>query len=213
MTAPRSIAPGLSLVLSLAASVSAAAGPPDLPADVFAPTAAAPLRLPDEVFARPPGDDLLDVVLFGGSRAAVVRVRVTVAGSGYRSAWGAFVVRLHAYLDRNGDGTLSTVEANRAPWTQLLQNPFNGGGSVIRPGNRPVAIDSNPKDGRVTLEELSAYLRASQSFDELGSRAGAPPDARTEAVFARLDRDADKAIATSELADAAGLFARLDTSS
>src|SRR5262249_22923180 len=154
--------------------------------------AAAPARLPEDVFARPPGDDRVDVVLVGAGRAAVVRVNVTVGGRGYRSAWGEFVVRLHAYIDQNGHGVLTTAEPNRAPWTNLLQSPFNGVRLPVQPGAKPTPVDAD-KNGKVTLEELSAYLRGMQDFDALGVQGGPPPDARLESVFKHLDHDADKA--------------------
>jgi Ca2+-binding EF-hand superfamily protein len=207
----RLLALAFGLVLAFAAARPAAAdGLADLPRNVFA--AAPALVLPSDVFAHPPGDDVMDVVIFGNARAAFVRVRVAIGGQGYKTTWGEFVVRLHAYLDRNGDGVLTVDEANKAPWTQLLlANPLNGGGApVIRAGARMVAIDSNPKDGKVTVEELASYLRLSQSFDELGMQPGPPPDPRTEAIFSQLDHDGDKILASAELAESDGFVARLD---
>ena len=195
----------LALILTAATSAHAA-DLPDLPADVFTATAA---KLPDEVFATTPDDDVLDVVVFGAGRVAVVRARVKVAGKGYRTTWGEFLLRLHAYLDRDNNGLLTIEEANRAPWTQLLQNQFNGN-VQFRPGMKAIALDSKPKDGRVSLEELAEYLKQTQSVDALDTHPGPPPDPRTESVFGHLDRDADKALSPAELAATDEVVARLD---
>jgi Ca2+-binding EF-hand superfamily protein len=183
---------------------------PRLPDDVFASTAGAVIKLPDDVFAPIPGDDVTDVIIFGPSRAAVIRLHVTVNGKGFRSAWAAFLLRLHAYLDTNGDGLLTESEANRAPWTQIFDNPFNGR-VALQVGKRPVAIDATPKDGIVTIEELANYLRGTRGTDAVGMQAGPPPDARLEAVFGQLDRDGDKVLSSIELAETDLLLARLDT--
>lgn len=188
---------------------TAAADVATLPENVFAPPPSAVLRLPDDVFARSPDDDRVDVVLIGAKRAAVVRLGVKFGDRGYRSAWGDFVVRLHAYLDRNGDGTLTTAEANQAPWTNLLQNPFNGGRGGGFRNAKPTPVDAD-RDGKVTVDELSAYLRGMQDYDAVAVRAGQPPDARTEAVFKHVDRDDDKAISAAELGTTESLLARLD---
>ena len=46
------------------------------------PAAASVLKLPDDVFAPIPGDDATDIVIIGPSRAAVVRLHVTINGKG-----------------------------------------------------------------------------------------------------------------------------------
>ncbi|MCA1685414.1 MAG: hypothetical protein LC745_05410, partial [Planctomycetia bacterium] len=195
MTPPRRLAGLLVLALSLAPADSRGADPVS--------------KIPDDVFARAPADDAADVVLFGAARAAVVRVHIKVGAKAYRTSWGDFAVRLHAYLDRNDDGVLTTDEANRAPWTNLLQNPFNGS-QAIRPGARPTAVDASPKDGKVSYEELVAYLQRTQNFEPLNAEAGPPPDPRAEAVFGQFDRDGDKALSPLEISETDGLVARLD---
>lgn len=200
----------MAAVLLTAVTSASASGLPDLPADVFANAGATLPKLPADVFAATPDDDLLDLVVFGAERIAVVRTHVKVVGKGYRTAWGEFLLRLHAYLDRDNDGLLTIEEANRAPWTQILQNPFNGANIQFRPGMKAIALDSNPKNGWVSLEELAEYLKQTQSVDAIDTQPGPPPDPRTESVFDHLDRDADKALSPAELAATDELVARLD---
>ena len=215
-----------SLFALVVLGTSSPAGPPNLPDDVFAPGPvsttlrlpddvfapgflSAALRLPDDVFTPILADDRIDVVLVGSRRVAIVRVHVKVGGRGYRSAWDGFVTRLHAYLDRDDNGVLTVVEANKAPWTNLLQSPFNGGRNTLQIIGKPVPLDAN-KDGNVALDELAAYLRGMQNFDALGVVGGPPPDERTESVFDHIDRDGDKALSITELGATDRLLARLD---
>ena len=158
--------------------------------------ASAAVTLPENVFASVPNDDVLDVVILGPERAAFVRYRVKYEGQGYRSAWYDAALRLYLYLDLNHDGMVSAAEAGRAPWTQILQGPFNNFGNQI---TKPGSYDPN-RDGKVTFNEFVEYVRGSWSYDALAHRAGPPPDSRTDAVFDLLDHDGDKQLSAKELA-------------
>jgi Ca2+-binding EF-hand superfamily protein len=194
MSALRRLA-ALSLFLCLSAAAARGDGPATDP--------------PDDPSASPAVDDVADVVLFGTGRAGFVRVHVTVAGKSYRACWADTVARLHAYLDADGDGVLTTDEAGRGPWTNLLQNPLVGNVAAVA-AVRPTAIDVNPSDGKVSQEELAGYLQSTLNYEPLGAQNGPPPDPRVEAFFGQVDRDGDKALAADELAATEGLLARLD---
>ncbi len=167
-------------------------------------------KLPDDVFAQAPGNDTVDVLLIGSGRAAVVRLHVKIGPKSFQTAWGDFVIKLHAFLDCDGNGIVTTGEANRAPWTNLLNNPLNGG-ARIRAGKRPTAIDAKPKDGTVTFNELVGYLQGTQDFEPLGVESGPPADPRTSAVFTLLDRDNDGIITPAELTGTDGLVTKFDS--
>jgi Ca2+-binding EF-hand superfamily protein len=194
--------------------MSSAASPTgDLPADVFAPVPAGGervglLKLPSNVFAGPPAD-VIDVALIGPTRAAFFRLHVRVNDRPYRDAWDDLIGKIHAYLDRDGNGVLTTAEGLRVPWTQLFQSPINQGPG-LPPGARPAALDSDPADGVVTVAELARYARVTQAVDAFRTQAGPPPDPRLEALFNQLDRDGDKAVSAAELADTDAFVSRLD---
>ncbi len=97
------------------------------------------LTLPASVFALTPDDDLVEVVIFGGT-ARAHRARSASPSATRDSARRGPIScsSLHSYLDVNGDGVLTTAERpTRAPWTQLLKTRFNRRPS--RSGSGPVS--------------------------------------------------------------------------
>jgi Ca2+-binding EF-hand superfamily protein len=166
------------------------------------------LKLPDDVFDRS-REDVVDVLYFATGRAAIVRLHVTVGSKSFRTCWGDFVLRLHAFLDRDDDHVLTAAEADRVPLTSFLGNPINGI-QIFRPGMGSTSIDVNPRDGKVAFGELVTYLQRTQNFEPLSAQSGAPPDSRAEAMFRQLDRDGDTVITPAELYRTEELFARLD---
>jgi Ca2+-binding EF-hand superfamily protein len=167
-------------------------------------------KLPEDVFAHSPGEDVVDVLIFGSGRSAVVRVHVKAGTKSFRAVWDDFALRLHAYLDRNDDHVLTSVEASRVPWTNLLTSPVNRI-QANQPGTSlKWLIDTNPTDGKISFDELVNYLQRTQNFDLIGTQTGPPPDSRMQAVFSQLDHDGDKIITADELAATDSLLARLD---
>jgi Ca2+-binding EF-hand superfamily protein len=170
-------------------------------------------ELPAQVFASAAEDEIQDVVFFGDAHPTFLRLRVRVEERGFRLAWAEFVGRLHRYLDANGDGTLMLAEAQRGSWSQVLRGPFGGQQNLeqrvfSRIGT--LTIDSGPKDGQVSPDELSRYLRESLAFAEFAVQSGPPPDNRTQALFGLLDADGNGRLSTEELSAATALVARLD---
>jgi Ca2+-binding EF-hand superfamily protein len=167
------------------------------------------VKLPDDVFDRSRGEDVVDVLYFATGRAAIVRLHVKVVSKSFRTSWGDFVSRLHAFLDRDDDHVLTADEAARVHLTNFLGNPINGN-QIFQSGPGSTSIDANPKDGKVAFGELVTYLQKTQNFEPLGAQSGAPPDWRAEAMFRQLDRDGDTVITLAELSGTEELFARLD---
>ena len=165
------------------------------------------VKLPDDVFDRSRGEDVVDVLYFATGRAAIVRLHVKVVSKSFRTSWGDFVLRLHAFLDRDDDHVLTAAEAARVPLTSFLGNPINGI-QIFRPGMGSTSIDTNPRDGKVAFGELVTYLQRAQNFESLGAQSGAAPDWHAEAMFRQLDRDGDTVITLAELSGTEELFAR-----
>lgn len=185
---------------------------------VLIPAMAAPGaggELPERVFAAAPEDAIQNLVFFGEDRPVFMRLRVTIEDQGFRLAWDEFVDRLRHFLDVNGDGTLTPAETRRGSWSQVLRSPF---GNNAAPGLEQrvfsrlgsMTIDSQPRDGQVSREELARYLRESLSFNEFSVQSGSEPDRRTQALFGLLDADGDGRLSDADLAIVDRLTARLD---
>ena len=154
-------------------------------------------ELPDNVWAVSPEEEIQDVVFLGQTRPVVLRLHIQVDGKGFRVAWDDFARKLHEYLDRNNDGTVTKDEAEKGSVLQMIQNGFNGGFDP----NARLDIDTSPADGKVTLVELTRFLKSKLGPFQL--KPGSPPDARAESMFKRIDRDGDGKLSDADLADAA----------
>ncbi len=174
--------------------------------------AAPPLEMPDYVFVVAPEEENLDVVVFGASRPALIRFRVQINGRGFRTAWDEFAGRLLDYLDSNDDRVLTVREARRGGWPKIFRDPlpFRNPAAPTLAGD-PAAFDTEPKDGKLSVAELSRYLREALGQDTLGVQPGLGPDPKTQAAFVQLDLDGDGVLAPAEIANADGLIRRLDS--
>jgi Ca2+-binding EF-hand superfamily protein len=176
------------------------------------PAAAVALELPAHVFAPAPEEEIQDVLYFADLRPAFIRFHIRIAGDGFRTAWADFTGRLHRFLDSNEDGVLTPQEAQRGNWQQILL----AGPLVARQFNPPMgntspaSLDVNPKDGKISVEELEGYLRSTLRFGEFGAQAGLPPDPKTQALFTYLDDDHDLRLSPAELAATEALVGKLD---
>ncbi len=179
--------------------------------------------------------DSQTVVFLGGPRPVVMKVDLRANGKSVQGSWEEAVDKVFKFLDVNDDGKLTAEEASRIPPTEVL---FGGGNAATRrllvaggktvPGG-PEGIDADG-DGKVTREELAAYLMRTGGTPfriEFGQSqalprgivlapgmAGAGPtsaDAINAALFNLLDADRDGKLSKEELAAAPGLLKRLDT--
>jgi Ca2+-binding EF-hand superfamily protein len=171
---------------------SAAAG--DRPAAVKASS-------PDAKAAS--ADATQDLVFLSDDRPVFFRLHLTAGGKGFRTSWIESVRKFHAYLDHNGDGKLTKEEADRGALPSMVRAVTGGTSALPR-----ADLDTNPKDGVVSLDELADVLRTALGpfrvqVDRLASE-------RTDALFGQLDRNKDGMLSSPELAAASTSLRSLD---
>jgi Ca2+-binding EF-hand superfamily protein len=160
--------------------------------------------------------DVQDFVYMGDKGPVLLRFHVIMDGKPFIEVWEAFMGRLFAYLDQDGDGVLSKDEASRVPPVQALFNNLP---------NIPDPLDKN-HDGKVTREELAEWYRR-VGATPFRFRTGSAPqeqvvvrfvgqpqpmsaDALNEKLFALLDTNKDGKLSRAELSQAPAILSRLD---
>ena len=158
---------------------------------------------PAATFAAAGADAALDLLILGEGRPVILRLRVLIGDRPFRAAWAESVRALHAHLDRDGDGKLTTREADEGGLATLL-TPAGG----LPAARGRIEPDARPKDGVISVEELTEALRATAGPYRIS--VGGPADRRADALFEQLDRDRDGGITRAELAGVVGTLRRLD---
>lgn len=160
---------------------------------------------PVQADSAPAGNDdsVQDVVFLNETRPIFFRMRIDTGGKSFRSAWLDAVKAIHGFLDRDGDGVLTAAEADRGGLPAMVRGATSGEAALPR-----AELDVNPKDGKVSVEELADVLRP--ALGPFRVHVGRVPVDRTDALFNHLDRDNDKALTKQELAAAVTSLRRFD---
>ncbi len=176
-------------------------------------------RLPDP--PRPlVTPDVQDVCFFGEKRPVFVRLHICLDRRGFRAAWNQRFEKRFRELDTDSNGVLSTEEAKGA--TRI--NSKTGStilNSLLSKFTNEMAVvslaDTSPKDGKVTKQELRAYLRREQQgpFHTRGGQPGrrvsnGDSTSVSSRLFDRLDLDDDGKLSFSELAAARSTLEKSD---
>ena len=148
-------------------------------------------------------ESVQDLIFLGDNRPIFLRLRMTLGTQPFRVAWMNSVRAMHAFLDRNNDGTVTKDEADRGALSTLVR-VANGGATAMPRGE----LDVHPKDGVVSIDELSDALRT--ALGPFRVQAGKLASGKTDALFERLDRDQDGKLSKAELTDAASTLHKFD---
>jgi Ca2+-binding EF-hand superfamily protein len=168
---------------------------------------------PPQPTAVAPATDHIDFLFLASTRPVLLRVHVRVDGKPYYAPWDEYTKKLFAHFDRDGNGTLSKAEAERAPAAQQLQLFLQGSIGNGQTQTLRMAEADADKDGKLSLEEFRAYYRRA-GFVPLNVYVNANTqrtDAVNDALYKYLDADKDGKLSRSELAQAPTAFTRLDT--
>jgi Ca2+-binding EF-hand superfamily protein len=174
--------------------------------------------------AKPVASDQLDYVFFASDRPILIRLHVRIGDQPYSVAWEAWMNKMFAWFDKNGDGFLNAAEAARIPEANFLNNQIQGGIGGRSNPMQLATLDTN-KDGKVSKEEFRAYYRqygmrplrffnnnfqatqAKQVNDAIYKRLGLPPTgkmtrealAKLQTLLGNLDENEDELLSVSEL--------------
>src|SRR5262245_24282127 len=160
-------------------------------------------------------EDFQDLVFLGDHGPVILRLHILIDGKPFATVWDDAIRSLFNYLDRNGDGVLSKEEAERAPKVQrLLQQVRVGNFFVASGGTATMAdLDTDPEDGKVTLDEFRKYYRQ-YDFAPIELTVAPVQDfassALTDVLFTELDRNKDGKLSKEELAHAPAALQVLD---
>jgi Ca2+-binding EF-hand superfamily protein len=163
------------------------------------------------VGAAPPGDpadvdrDVHNLVLLAPAHPVFLQLRVQVDGRGLRSVRTAYAAQLVKQYDKSGDGALSRDEAQAIP--PLVKSPTAT--DTVAIAERWEAIDKDPADDQVSVEELAAYIDRLFGNPFLLS---VKPERATQTVdmFVLLDLNHDGRLSREEFAAARRILGHLD---
>ncbi len=142
------------------------------------------------------------LIFLAETRPVFLRLRVTSQGRPFEASWIDSIRTIYASLDRNGDGTLTTKEADPATLNALVRLTTGSAVPALED------LDVRPKNGTISYDELTEGLRPILGPFRL--EVGRQPTGRTDALFEQLDRDKDSVLTRPELAAIAGSLRPLD---
>ena len=148
-------------------------------------------------------DSVQDVIFLTDARPVFLRLKLDAGGKSFRSAWLDSVKSLHAYLDRDGDGILTRQEAEKGSLPAMVRAATGGASALPR-----ADLDTNPKDGKVSVEELADVLRP--ALGPFRVQVGKLASEKADALFNHLDRDKDGHLTKQEMGAAVASLRRFD---
>jgi Ca2+-binding EF-hand superfamily protein len=166
------------------------------------PARAGDSQKPSPAAAAAGREAVQDVAFLSDTRPIFIRLRLDAGGKAFRAAWLESVKEIHAYLDEDGNGTLTAEEARDSALPSMVRAATGGAAALPT-----VDYDAN-RDGKVTVDELADALRP--ALGPFRVQVGRVAVERTDALFNHLDRDKDGTLTKDELAAAVASLRRFD---
>jgi Ca2+-binding EF-hand superfamily protein len=163
--------------------------------------------------AAAPSSDALEGVFLASDRPVLLRLHLRIGNQPYHTVWSAYMKKLFAWLDRNGDGFLDKKEVEgRVPSGFFLSTHLQGTFGYRQPMTASLAqLDTN-KDGKVSLAEFMTYYR-NNGFGPMQfslSSNASTAKAVTSTLFKYLDTNKDGKLSKEELAAGPRRLRKLD---
>ena len=143
------------------------------------------------------------MIFLSDARPIFIRLRLDAGGKAFRSAWTEAVKALYGYLDRDGDGSLTKEEVDCGSLPVMVRAATGGAAALPH-----ADLDTNPRDGKVSLDELADVLRP--ALGPFRVQVGRVAVERNDALFNHLDGDKDGTLTGDELGAAMSSLYRFD---
>jgi len=155
-----------------------------------------------------------DVFYFGKDGPVLLRVQVEIDGKLVQEVYRDHLKKLFAFLDRDGDGLLSSQELKHLPSGQFLTTMLRNGYPYFNK-NMSLKMSDLGKgpDDKISLDDLAAYLEKQgiASFAQVPSYANYTPKSLSgPALFKALDTDGDGKLSKKELQAAKNILKKFD---
>jgi Ca2+-binding EF-hand superfamily protein len=158
----------------------------------------------EPVAAADPDRDTHNLVLLAPGHPILVQIRVQVDGRGLRSVRTAYAAQLVKLYDKDGDELLDRDEAKLVP--PLVKSPTAR--ETVSIADRWEAVDRDPADDKVSVEELAAYI--DRVFGNPFLLSVKQLAAQSVDLFALLDLNRDGRLSRDEFEMAARIMHKLD---
>ena len=159
----------------------------------------------DELIALADAEhDTHNLVLLAPEHPVLVQIRVQVDGRGLRSVRAAYAAQLVKLYDKDSDGLLDKEEARLVP--PLVKSPTAR--QTVSIADRWEAVDLDPADDKVSVEELATYI--DRVFGSPFLLSVSQLATQSVDLFALLDLNRDGRLSRDEFEMAARILHKLD---
>ncbi|HEY2253599.1 MAG TPA: EF-hand domain-containing protein [Planctomycetaceae bacterium] len=145
-----------------------------------------------------------NLVLLAPAHPVLVQIRVQVDGRGLKSVRTAYAAQLVKLYDKDGDGLLDRDEAKLVP--PLVKSPTAR--EMVAIADRWEAVDRDPADDKVSVDELAAYI--DRLFGSPFLLSVKQTGTQSVDLFSLLDRNRDGRLSRDEFETASQILRKLD---